>query len=201
MIGRDPSCEVVIDAEGVELHHASLMLEGTKIQVEDLTGGHKTFVNGYDISGRVEVECPATVQMGPAVLRVKVVEAAPDAHKAESGRTIFTMCASPGGAQAEAAEPTEEMLLGMGPRSASVQVRYALGKEIARGGMGRIYTGEDPQLKRVVAVKVQRPKVLSAIALDLFVLRLLTPLQVGVLLGSAHGSSRPPFIEPRHGSG
>ncbi|RFC46278.1 MAG: pTyr [Verrucomicrobia bacterium] len=154
MIGRDPSCEVVIDAEGVELHHASLMLEGTKIQVEDLTGGHKTFVNGYDISGRVEVECPATVQMGPAVLRVKVVEAAPDAHKAESGRMIFTMCASPGGAQAEAAEPTEEMLLGMGPRSASVQVRYALGKEIARGGMGRIYTGEDPQLKRVVAVKV-----------------------------------------------
>ena len=33
---------------------------------------------------------------------------------------------------------------------------------------------------RVVAVKVQRPSVLAEIALDLFVLRLLTPLQVRV---------------------
>jgi serine/threonine protein kinase/WD40 repeat protein len=33
-------------------------------------------------------------------------------------------------------------------------VEYALRGEIARGGMGRIYCGEDPQLKREVAVKV-----------------------------------------------
>ncbi|NBQ40778.1 MAG: serine/threonine protein kinase, partial [Alphaproteobacteria bacterium] len=31
---------------------------------------------------------------------------------------------------------------------------YTLVKEIARGGMGQIYFGEDPQLKRQVAVKV-----------------------------------------------
>ena len=42
----------------------------------------------------------------------------------------------------------------MGPRRATVQEQYALGKEIARGGMGRIYTGQDPHLKREVAIKV-----------------------------------------------
>jgi serine/threonine protein kinase len=31
---------------------------------------------------------------------------------------------------------------------------YTLVREIARGGMGQIYSGEDPQLKREVAVKV-----------------------------------------------
>ena len=38
--------------------------------------------------------------------------------------------------------------------SVSVQKEYALGEEIARGGMGRIYVGTDPKLEREVAVKV-----------------------------------------------
>ncbi|MEI7775457.1 MAG: protein kinase, partial [Verrucomicrobiota bacterium] len=38
--------------------------------------------------------------------------------------------------------------------SVSVHKEYALGEEIARGGMGRIYIGIDPKLKREVAVKV-----------------------------------------------
>jgi serine/threonine protein kinase len=37
---------------------------------------------------------------------------------------------------------------------ASTLCEYTLVKEIARGGMGQIYFGEDPQLKRNVAVKV-----------------------------------------------
>ncbi|MEI6714626.1 MAG: WD40 repeat domain-containing serine/threonine-protein kinase [Verrucomicrobiota bacterium] len=38
--------------------------------------------------------------------------------------------------------------------SADAHVAYALLKEIARGGMGQIYEGNDPQLARQVAVKV-----------------------------------------------
>jgi hypothetical protein len=37
---------------------------------------------------------------------------------------------------------------------AATLCEYTLVKEIARGGMGQIYFGEDPQLKRQVAVKV-----------------------------------------------
>ena len=37
---------------------------------------------------------------------------------------------------------------------AATLCKYTLVREIARGGMGQIYFGEDPQLKRQVAVKV-----------------------------------------------
>jgi len=175
MVGRDPSCELVIEADTIALHHASLMLEGNKIEVEDLTGQNETLLNGYHISGRVEVECPATLQMGPAVLVVKVVETAEAAgglensqkeggrlqmgatiaaRKATDGTTVYKETATLAGAQKEDTALDANALLGMGPRSATVQVQYTLGREIARGGMGRIYTGEDPHLKRVVAVKV-----------------------------------------------
>ncbi len=43
---------------------------------------------------------------------------------------------------------------GNGQDEAPLQGAYKLVKEIARGGMGQIYFGEDPQLKREVAVKV-----------------------------------------------
>ena len=38
--------------------------------------------------------------------------------------------------------------------SVEVRMDYSLKEEIARGGMGRIYLGEDPRLKRTVAIKV-----------------------------------------------
>ena len=38
--------------------------------------------------------------------------------------------------------------------SAPLRGSYTLVREIARGGMGQIYSGQDPQLKREVAVKV-----------------------------------------------
>ncbi|MEI6714623.1 MAG: WD40 repeat domain-containing serine/threonine protein kinase [Verrucomicrobiota bacterium] len=41
-----------------------------------------------------------------------------------------------------------------GAASAEIRGAYALLKEIARGGMGQIYEGNDPQLARQVAVKV-----------------------------------------------
>ncbi|NBV33653.1 MAG: FHA domain-containing protein [Proteobacteria bacterium] len=149
--GSDPSCEVVIDSTEVAPHHTSIWLEGTKIQVEDLTGAHGTLVNGYDISGRVEIECPASVQVGPATLTIRITTnelAAGDDPAALSP-------AEPSLADdAPSLEPSAHDGVPPGPRSASVQVQYALGPEIARGGMGRIYKGQDPQLKREVAIKV-----------------------------------------------
>jgi predicted unusual protein kinase regulating ubiquinone biosynthesis (AarF/ABC1/UbiB family) len=59
-------------------------------------------------------------------------------------------------------------------------------KPIASASIGQVYKGT---LKdgREVAVKVQRPNILSEIALDLYILRFLTPLQVSKYL-----SKRPP---------
>ena len=53
------------------------------------------------------------------------------------------------------------------------------GEPLAAASIGQVYKGELPD-GRQVAVKVQRPNILDDIALDLFLLRLLTPLQTRV---------------------
>jgi serine/threonine protein kinase/WD40 repeat protein len=143
-VGSDPSCEIVLACAGVSPRHSTLWLEAGRMQVEDLGTPAQTLINGYDISGRVEVGYPATVQCGPAVLEVTVADPA-DAQNEEE--------AVPYATAVEAANP-DAAAESMGPRAALVQVEYALRGEIARGGMGRIYCGEDPQLKREVAVKI-----------------------------------------------
>ncbi len=51
-------------------------------------------------------------------------------------------------------EPRSLSRTDSGAASAEIRGAYALLKEIARGGMGQIYEGNDPQLARQVAVKV-----------------------------------------------
>jgi serine/threonine protein kinase/WD40 repeat protein len=145
VIGSDPDCEVVLASAGVSPRQANIWLEADRLQVEDLGTLSQTLVNGYDISGRVEVAYPATLQFGPVLLEIDI--------SAEDGgpRTLREV---PAFATAVEAVTPDNAALGMGPRAALVQVEYALRGEIARGGMGRIYCGEDPQLKREVAVKI-----------------------------------------------
>ena len=144
-VGRDPSCQVVLSHSEVSRQHVTLWLETGRLQVEDLNSEAGTLVNGYDISGRVEVTYPATVQCGPAVLEIE--ETAPAGAAASEEEDIPFAKVAP-------EEPADPATIAMGPKAALVQVEYALREEIARGGMGRIYCGEDPQLKREVAVKI-----------------------------------------------
>jgi serine/threonine protein kinase/WD40 repeat protein len=140
-IGSDSECHILLPDSGVAPRHATLWLEAGRLQIEDAGGAAETRVNGYDISGKVEVAYPATVQMGRALLELHETAAASiRAHEDDLPL-------------AEAATVTPDASF-MGPRAAMVQVEYALRGEIARGGMGRIYCGEDPQLKREVAVKI-----------------------------------------------
>ena len=143
-VGSDPSCGIVLACAGVSPRHATLWLEDGRMQVEDLGTPAETLVNGYDISGRVEVGYPATLQCGSAVLEVGLANPA----VSQSGEEALPFAAAAGSVTPEATA------MAMGPRAALVQVEYALRGEIARGGMGRIYCGEDPQLKREVAVKI-----------------------------------------------
>lgn len=143
-VGTDPSCSLVVEGEGLAPHHANIWLESERIQIEDLGGREGTTVNGYDISGRVEVECPASIQIGSSVIEVRVQTTGASDHCVQE--TIVASSVS----DAKAGQTVGAM----GPRTALVQVQYALQGEIARGGMGRIYRGEDPQLKRQIAVKI-----------------------------------------------
>jgi hypothetical protein len=84
IIGSEAATDVLrVIAEGVAPRHAWVWLADARMQVEDLAGG--TLVNGHPIEGRVEVEYPASVQVGEATLVVELklmaaadTEAVPD---------------------------------------------------------------------------------------------------------------------------
>jgi serine/threonine protein kinase len=124
IIGSDPNCSLCVEGEGVAPEHAELWFGGEHLRVQDRGSGSGTIVDGTLLTTKVKVEYPVAVQLGTLSLLVEAVGAP---------------------AQTEAV-----------PEEASVEIRmdYSLKEEIARGGMGRIYLGEDPRLKRTVALKV-----------------------------------------------
>ena len=62
-----------IAGEGVAPRHALVSVAAGRIQVEELAGG--TLVNGHPITGRVEAEYPASVQVGEVTRMVKQKDA------------------------------------------------------------------------------------------------------------------------------
>ena len=156
VLGTEQAADVwTIAGEGVAARHALVRVAAGRIQVEDLAGG--TLVNGHPITGRVEAEYPASVQVGEVTL---VVE-----QKGEDFSQAATIVQSPrqGGAplddlQATVVTPRPvanvQRASVESANKAATLCEYTLVKEIARGGMGQIYFGEDPQLERQVAVKV-----------------------------------------------
>jgi ABC-type dipeptide/oligopeptide/nickel transport system permease component len=70
VIGTEEAANVfTVSGDDVAARHAWLWLAAERIQVEDLCGG--TLVNGHPITERVEVEYPASVQMGSLTLVVE----------------------------------------------------------------------------------------------------------------------------------
>ena len=145
VLGTEEASDVLrVSGEGVAPRHAWLWIAEGRMQVEDLAGG--TLVNGHPIGGLVEVEYPASVQVGDSTLVVEL--------KSEGAEPSVDWTRSPG--VPENAEGQTGVLEGGGSSAGSAPLRgeYRLVREIARGGMGLIYSGEDLQLKRQVAVKV-----------------------------------------------
>ncbi len=145
VLGTESAPDVLtVAGEGVAPKHAWVWLADSAMQVEDLAGG--TLVNGHPITGRVEVEYPASVRVGDVTLVVEVKTAAVDTS---THATIPQRTPTRGGTAAR----NEAAGAGVSDK-APLTGAYTLVKEIARGGMGQIYFGEDPVLKRQVAVKV-----------------------------------------------
>ncbi len=151
VLGTEEAPDVMrVSGEGTAPRHASVWLAGERMQVEDLAGG--TLVNGHPIEGRIEVEYPASVQVGEVTLVVENISSAvtiPQRAASKSASSLSTEATI-------VTRPGREAMVVVAENQtyADHQGRYALVKEIARGGMGQIYFAEDRQLERQVAVKV-----------------------------------------------
>ena len=139
VLGSEQAPDVLtVSGEGVASRHAWVSIAEGRLQVEDFAGG--TLVNGHPIEGRVEAEYPASVQVGSVTLMVEV-KATPVDPSLEC--TLSKSTSAMDAVRVDGTLPDAPLAGG-----------YTLGREIARGGMGQIYFGADPQLERQVAVKV-----------------------------------------------
>ena len=168
VIGTDTAADVfTLAGEGVIPRHAWVWIGEAGLQVEDLGGG--TFVNGYRITGRVQVAYPVLLQIGEIKLAVErsVAQAAsvapangsvditmPQRSVSRSRDNIGESSSNRTPARLAAESVSNAALSNHAVMKASPTCEYTLVREIARGGMGQIYFGEDPQLERQVAVKV-----------------------------------------------
>jgi serine/threonine protein kinase len=171
VIGTETASDVfTVQGEGVMPRHAWVWISGGGVQVEDLGGG--TLVNGHQISERVQVEVPASVQVGEITLVIEVKLVQPVAVSPTPSSldiTIPQRALTKSKASLEVTIPQRtptrsnvQKIASTGTPSADSNAankapltgEYTLVREIARGGMGQIYFGEDPQLERQVAVKV-----------------------------------------------
>ena len=171
VVGTETASDVfTIHGDGVTGRHAWVWISEGGLQVEDLGGG--TLVNGYQITERVHVEYPASVHVGeitfvielkavqpvavsptPISLDVTIPQRAVTMSKASLEVTIPQRTPKRSNVQKTASTVTRSVL-SKSKDKASTLCEYTLVREIARGGMGQVYFGEDPQLKRNVAVKV-----------------------------------------------
>lgn len=64
VLGRDPSCSVLVNSPGVSRRHASVTLRDEILEIEDLGSSGGTFVDGEQINERVSVGLPAQIFLG-----------------------------------------------------------------------------------------------------------------------------------------
>ncbi len=151
VIGTDTAPDVfTVVGESVMARHAWVSIGEAGLQVEDLGGG--TLVNGHAIAERVQAEYPASVQVGESTLVIELQAVQPVAAGPSSSSTEITIPHRASVRTGSATAFTHGTKVS--EDSAPLRGEYKLVHEIARGGMGRIYFGEDPQLERHVAVKI-----------------------------------------------
>jgi hypothetical protein len=82
-VGTETASDVfTVVCEGVMPRHAWVWISEAGLQVEDLGSG--TLVNGYTITERVQVEYPASVQVGELTLVIELKRVEPVAASALS---------------------------------------------------------------------------------------------------------------------
>nr|MDP9342994.1 serine/threonine-protein kinase [Actinomycetota bacterium] len=125
VLGRDPSCDVVLDDHLVSRRHAQLEVDDSgRMVIRDLGSRNGTFVNGQRIEGAVVLAGTERIGIGDAEISL-APEVAPAPPPEEADRMVGTT-------------------LG----------RYRIEAKIDEGAMGAVYLAEHTRLGKHVALKV-----------------------------------------------
>jgi hypothetical protein len=177
VIGTDPKCSVILSDPVLEARHARVELTEHYVVVEPLGPELSLELNGIPIHAAQKAFSPVTLTLGNFSLTFTRDPTPPEDEPLtlSSTRTTrtrslsirtevggipnndLTECTPPEDWETEFPTLAIQMPAELGAEISgelSVSVSYGLQQELARGGMGRIFVGQDPSLGREVAVKV-----------------------------------------------
>jgi serine/threonine protein kinase len=135
IIGRDPSCHIVVEADGVSRRHARLTFTGYELLIEDLESANGVFIEGVQVQLSTRLRPEQQLQVGSARLTVRLSDA--------TARHF--------------SEALWDADLGLAPVREQLEgARYKVLTTVARGGMGVILQARDLRIRRNVAMKVMK---------------------------------------------
>ncbi len=134
VIGRSEEVEIFADTPLISRRHARLIIQHDQLLLEDLGSSNGTFVAGQRISECTRLFPNQHVRLGDVVLEVRRERAPTEAAE-----------------HLPAAQAAIRRLL---PDELLAKKRYAIGTQVARGGMGAIMHARQQTTRRDVAMKV-----------------------------------------------
>ncbi len=132
-IGREGSCQIGLDVDGVSRHHARLTFQGYELVIEDLGSANGVFIQGVQISLPTRVRPDQQIEIGSARLFIRL--------KSDAVEMLAASLWDPD--------------LGLTPVRALLEgKKYKVLGTIGRGGMGVVNQARDLRIHRTVAMKV-----------------------------------------------
>jgi serine/threonine protein kinase len=135
VIGRGPEAEIFADTSLLSRRHARLTINYDEILLEDLGSSNGTFLHDQPVTEPTRVFPNQTIRLGPDLALEVRRQRAPT---------------EPGVSLAPAQAAIRRFL----PDEILAEKRYAIGSQIARGGMGAILDARQAAIRRQVAMKV-----------------------------------------------
>jgi serine/threonine protein kinase len=135
IIGRSPEVEIPVETPLLSRQHARLTINYDHLLLEDLGSSNGTFVADTPITESTRLFPNQSIRLGPDITLEVRRERAPT----EPGVSLA---------------PVQDAVRRALPEEVLTHKRYAIGQQVARGGMGAILAAQQQALQRPVAMKV-----------------------------------------------